>query len=144
MFKRSALQTISKQLKSQYSALGRYSAQIETIVKSLEQNQVLIGLNVQEGRVAKIKNINIVGNHQFKDKQLQDLFSLNKTGRWSWLSGNDKYAKEKLAADLEALKSYYLNQGFLQFSITSTQVSLSPDKESVFITVNIKEGCVYC
>lgn len=140
VFKQSALQAISKQLNAQYSALGRYSAEIETLTKAVGQNQVVVGIRIEEGLVAKIKHINIVGNTQFDEDELRDEFSLNTTGIWSWVSGNDKYAKEKLAGDLERLKSFYLDRGYLKFNVTSTQVSLSPDKETVFITVNIEEG----
>lgn len=143
VFKQSALEAISKQLSAQYSAFGRYSATIDTFSERLPQNQIVVGITINEGQVAKIKHINIVGNTQFKDSRLLELFSLNKTGVWSWISGNDKYAKEKLAGDIERLKSYYLDRGFLKFAVTSTQVSLSPDKETVFITVNVDEGQRY-
>ncbi|MFT6387192.1 MAG: outer membrane protein insertion porin family [Cellvibrionaceae bacterium] len=143
VFKQSALQAISKQLNSQYSALGRYSAEIETLTRNVSQNQVIVGIRIDEGLIAKIKHINIVGNTHFDEDDLRDEFSLNTTGVWSWVSGNDKYAREKLAGDLERLKSFYLDRGYLKFNIMSTQVSLSPDKETVFITVNIQEGKRY-
>lgn len=140
VFKQSALDAISKQLNAQYSSLGRYSAEIDTVTKEFPQNQIFVEVRIDEGHVAKIKHINIVGNTQFDEDDLRDLFSLNTTGMWSWVTGNDKYAKEKLAGDLERLKSYYLDRGYLKFALTSTQVSLSPDKETVFITVNVDEG----
>jgi len=140
VFKQSALQAISKQLNAQYSALGRYSAEIETLTREIGQNQIIVGIRIDEGLVAKIKHINIVGNTQFDEDDLRDEFSLNTTGIWSWISGNDKYARERLAGDLERLKSFYLDRGYLKFNVTSTQVSLSPDKETVFITVNVVEG----
>ena len=140
VFKQSALEQISKQLNAQYSALGRYSAEIQTQTKRLPRNQILVGVLINEGHIAKIKHINIVGNKAFDENTLRELFSLNTTGMWSWITGSDKYAKEKLSGDLERLKSYYLNRGYLKFAITSTQVSLSPDKETVFITVNVSEG----
>ncbi len=143
VFKKSALQAISKQLNAQYTALGRYSAEIETLTKNIGQNQIIVGIRIDEGLVAKIKHINIVGNTQFNEDDLRDEFSLNTTGIWSWISGNDKYAREKLAGDLERLKSFYLDRGYLKFHVVSTQVSLSPDKETVFITVNIEEGEPY-
>jgi len=140
VFKLSALESISKQLSAQYSALGRYAAQIETFVKDIGQNQVQLGIRIREGQVSKIKHINIVGNNAFEESELRDLFSLNTRGIWSWVSGNDKYAREKLAGDLERLRSFYLDRGYLQFDIVSSQVSLSPDKETVYITVNLSEG----
>ena len=143
IFKESALEAIAKQLNAQYSALGRYSAQIDTYVRNIGQNQVVLGVKVSEGSVAKIKHINFVGNQEFDEETLNDLFKLNVSGGWSWFSGSDKYAREKLAGDLETLKSFYLNRGYLNFKVDSTQVSLSPDKETVFITVNITEGDIY-
>jgi len=140
VFKRSALESITKQLSAQYSALGRYAAQIETFVKDIGQNQVQLGIRVREGEVSTIKHINIVGNKVFDESVLREEFSLNTTGTWSWFFGNDKYAREKLAGDLERLRSFYLNRGYLQFAIESSQVSLSPDKETVYITVKINEG----
>ncbi len=140
VFKQSALEAISKQLNAQYGALGRYSAEINTVTEFQTNNQVVVGIQINEGRVAKIKQIKIVGNKEFKEKKLRSLFGLNKTGTWSWVTGNDKYAREQLSGDLEKLKSFYLDRGFLNFRVRSTQVSLSPDKETVFITVNITEG----
>jgi outer membrane protein insertion porin family len=140
VYKQSALEAIAKQLNFQYGALGRYSAEIKTLTKLQGNNQIIVGIRINEGRVAKIKHINIVGNKAFDEERLQDLFTLNKTGTWSWISGNDKYARELLSADLEKLKSFYLDRGYLNFSVKSTQVSLSPDKETVFITVNLSEG----
>lgn len=143
VFKQSALESIERELSAQYSSLGRYSAQIETLTREFSQNQIVVGIRINEGRVAKIKHINIVGNTQFSDDRLRGLFSLNTTGTWSWLTGSDKYAREKLSGDIERLKSYYLNRGYLQFDVTSTQISLSPDKETVFITVNVNEGDLF-
>jgi outer membrane protein insertion porin family len=140
VFKQSALEAISKQLNFQYGALGRYSAEIKTLTKLQGNNQIIVGIRINEGRVAKIKHINIVGNKAFEEEKLQGLFELNKTGTWSWITGNDKYARELLSADLEKLTSYYLDRGYLNFRVKSTQVSLSPDKETVFITVNLSEG----
>lgn len=143
VFKQSALLAISKQLNSQYGSIGRYSAKIETLTRNLDQNQVIVGIRIDEGEVAKIKHINIVGNTQFDEDELREEFELNKTGTWSWITGNDKYAQEKLSGDLERLTSFYQDRGFLKFDVTSTQVSISPDKESVFITINVDEGIRY-
>ena len=140
VFKQSALESISRQLSAQYSALGLYAAQVETFVKDIGQNQVQLGIRINEGQVSKIKHINIVGNNIFEESELLNLFSLHTTGTWSWITGSDKYAREKLNGDLERLRSFYLNRGYLQFTIVSSQVSLSPDKETVYITVNITEG----
>jgi outer membrane protein insertion porin family len=143
VFKQSALDQVAKELNAQYSAQGRYSAEIETQTRRIQQNQIIVGIKIKEGKVAKIKHINIVGNEEFSDDELKDLFDLNTTGTWSWISGNDKYGKEKLSGDLERLESFYQNRGYLKFSVTSTQVSISPDKETVYITLNIDEGEKY-
>ncbi len=143
IFKQSALERIERELNAQYSSIGRYATQIQTKVLELPQNQVNIAIKIIEGNVASIKHINIVGNKQFSEEDLQFLFEIKKTGRWSWLTGSDKYAQQKLAADIESLKAFYFNKGFLEFEATSTQVSLSPDKETVYITVNIFEGEAY-
>ena len=143
IFKRATLQGLTQELQRQYVAQGRYGASVETEVEDLPRNQVKLNINVDEGQVAAIKHINIVGNSAFDDEELNDLFELKSTGMLSWLNGNDKYAREKLSGDLERLESYYLDRGYLKFSIDSTQVSLSPDKESVYITVNVTEGDVF-
>ena len=102
-----------------------------------------MNINIDEGDVAKIRHINIVGNQHFTEEELLESFEQKTTGWLSWLSSNDKYAREKLSGDLETLESWYLDRGYLQFAIESTQVSISPEKESVYITININEGDVY-
>jgi outer membrane protein insertion porin family len=143
IFKQSALDKIERELNAQYSDIGRYATKVLTKVIDLEQNQVNVAIKIVEGEVAEIKHVNIVGNKQFKDRELKELFEVKETGKWSWVTGNDQYANQKLASDLEGLKSFYLNRGYLEFEVTSTQVSLSPDKESVYITINVFEGEQY-
>lgn len=143
IFKRATLEGLTQELQRQYVAQGRYGSSVETNVEDLPRNQVRLKIEVDEGQVAAIKHINIVGNKTFDDEVLADLFELKTTGMLSWLNNNDKYAREKLSGDLERLESYYLDRGYLKFSIDSTQVSLSPDKEAVYITVNITEGDIY-
>jgi outer membrane protein insertion porin family len=143
IFKRATLEGLAQELQRQYVAQGRYGASVKTEVKELPRNQVELKVVVDEGSVAAIKHINIVGNRAFSDEELADIFELHTTGWLSWLQSDDKYSREKLTGDLERLESYYLDRGYLQFKIDSTQVSLSPDKQSVFITVNITEGEVY-
>lgn len=143
IFKQSSLEQIERELNAQYSAVGRYATKIETEVIELDQNQVNIAIYIIEGKVASIKHINIVGNKDFTEKELQVLFEIQTTGTWSWITGNDKYAQQKLAGDIERLKGFYFDRGYLEFESTSTQVSLSPDKESVYITVNVFEGQPY-
>ncbi|WP_444943811.1 outer membrane protein assembly factor BamA [Microbulbifer sp. ZKSA006] len=143
IFKRATLEGLAQELQRQYVAQGRYDASVKTEVKELPRNQVELRVIVDEGSVAAIKHINIVGNEVFSDEELGDIFELQTTGWLSWLRSDDKYSREKLTGDLERLESYYLDRGYLDFKIDSTQVSLSPDKESVFITVNVSEGDVY-
>lgn len=143
IFKQSTLDGLTRELERQYVAQGRYSASVTAEVEELPRNQVALLVTVDEGKVAKIEHLNIVGNSAYSDEELSDLFELKTTGWLSWLNSNNKYSKEKLTGDLERLESYYLDRGYLRFSIDSTQVSLAPDKEGVYITVNITEGDVY-
>lgn len=143
IFKQATLEGLTQELERQYVAQGRYSASVEAEVIELPRNQVKLQLTVDEGSVASIKHINIVGNSQFSDEELNELFELKTTGWLSWLNSNDRYSKEKLTGDLERLESHYLDRGYLKFAIDSTQVSLSPEKEAVYITVNITEGEIY-
>jgi outer membrane protein insertion porin family len=140
VFDRSLLERAEQELKNQYLARGKYAAQITTTVTPLERNRVAIQFNIVEGPVAKIREITFVGNRTFKDSDLRDLMALSTPGVMSWYSKNDQYSRQKLEADLEAIRSYYLNQGYLEFTIDSTQVSISPDKQDVYLTINLTEG----
>jgi outer membrane protein insertion porin family len=124
-------------------AQGRYGALVKTEVKELPRNRVAVNIDIDEGDVAKIRHINIVGNSDFTEETLLDEFEQNSTGWLSWISSNDKYAREKLSGDIETLESWYLDRGYLQFAVVSTQVSISPNKESVYITININEGDIF-
>ncbi len=143
IFRRAVLEGMSVELQRQYVAQGRYDATVETDVQELPQNRVAVDITVDEGKVAAIKHINIVGNSVFETDELLDLFELETTGFMSWMNNKDKYAKEKLEGDIERLESYYLDRGYLRFNVDSTQVSLSPDKKSIYVTINISEGEVY-
>ncbi len=143
IFKQATLEGLTQELERQYVAQGRYSASVQADVIELPRNQVKLKITVDEGEVASIKHINIVGNSKVGDEELNDLFELKTTGWLSWLNSNDRYSREKLTGDLERLESYYLDRGYLEFSIDSTQVSLSPNKEEVYITINITEGDIY-
>ena len=140
VFKRSTLEGMKMELTRQYVSQGRYDAGIDTDVVSLPRNRVAVNINIDEGTTAAIKHINIVGNAVYDDEELTDLFELKTTGWLSWITSDDKYAKEKLTGDLDTLTSYYLDSGYIQFRIDSTQVSVTPDREAVYITVNIVEG----
>src|SRR5690606_38553981 len=143
IFRQSVLEGMIQELQRQYVSQGRYGALVETDVQELPRNRVAVNVTIKEGDVAKIKQINIIGNQDFSDKELRDEFELNTTGWFSWMTGKDKYSREKLSCDLERLQSWYLVRGYLEFKINSTQVSVSPDKQSVFISVNLDEGGVY-
>jgi outer membrane protein insertion porin family len=143
IFRRVILEGMAQELQRQYVAQGRYDATVETRVEDLPRNRVAVNIDIDEGSVAKIRHINIVGNHSFSEQQLMEEFEQNETGWWSWVSGNDKYSREKLSGDLETLETWYLDRGYLAFEVTSTQVSVSPDKESVYITINVDEGDTY-
>ena len=143
IFRRVILEGMAQELQRQYVSQGRYGAKVETTVEQLPRNRVAINLDIDEGDVAKIRHINIVGNNDFSEEQLLEDFEQSKTGWFSWIRGNDKYSREKLSGDLETLETWYLDRGYLNFEILSTQVSISPNKESVYITINISEGETY-
>jgi outer membrane protein insertion porin family len=140
IFDRAVLERAEQELKRQYLARGKYGVQVTSTITPLERNRVGITLAIEEGQNARITAIRFVGNKAFTDKQLLDEMRLTTPGWFTWYSKNDQYAREKLAGDLEALRSFYLDRGYLEFAIESTQVSISPDKESVEITVDLHEG----
>ncbi len=143
VFQRSTLEGMQLELQRQYVLQGRYDAAIETEVIPEPRNRVTINIDVDEGTVAAIKHINVVGNTVFTDEELADEFELRTTGWLSFFTNDDKYSKEKLTGDLETLTSYYMDRGYLQFRIDSTQVSVSPNKKEVYITANITEGEIF-
>jgi outer membrane protein insertion porin family len=140
IFDRALLDRAERELKNQYISRGKYGVQITTTVTPLERNRVSLNFDISEGEVAKIRGINVVGNKVFKDGDLLDEFVLRTPGLLTWYSKNDQYSKPKLQADLENLRSFYLNQGYLEFTIDSTQVTITPDKKDIYITVNVTEG----
>ncbi len=140
IFQRATLEGVRNELLRQYVAQGRYSAGIETEVIPQPRNRVALKITINEGSVAAIKHINVVGNTVFPDEDLVDLFELKTTNWLSFFRNDDKYAREKLSGDLERLRSYYLDRGYINMDITSTQVSITPDKKDVYVTVNIDEG----
>ena len=143
IFQRATLEGVRNELQRQYVAQGRYSAEIETEVIPQPRNRVALKININEGSVAAIQHINVVGNTVFPDDDLIDLFELKTTNLLSFFKNDDKYAREKLSGDLERLRSYYLDRGYINMDIASTQVSITPDKKHVYITVNIDEGSKY-
>ncbi len=143
IFDRSALDRAEQEFKRQYINRGDYSAKITTTVTPQERNRVAIKFAIEEGEAAKIANINIVGVQAFPEKDLIQQMALTTPGWFTWYSGNDQYSKQKLQGDLEALRSYYTNRGYLEFAVESTQVSITPDKKEIYITINITEGPKY-
>ena len=143
IFKKVTLEHIRTDLERQYVSQGRYGARIETALVPMPRNRVAIRIEVSEGDVAGIRHINIVGNGVFDDETLLDLLELRLPSLFSFYTKDDKYSREKLTGDLETLESHYLDRGYLNFVIDSTQVSIAPNKEDVYITVNIIEGDLY-
>jgi len=142
-FDKALLDQAEQEIKRQYLARGRYGASVVTTVTPLERNRVGVSFSINEGDVTKIHEINIIGNKAFTEKDLLNLFVLQTPGWMTWYTKNDQYSKQKLSGDLETLRSHYLNNGYLEFNIDSTQVSITPDKKDIYITVNITEGEKY-
>jgi outer membrane protein insertion porin family len=140
IFDRSALDRAEQEMKRQYITKGKYAAQITTTVTPQERNRVAVNFTIVEGDSAKIARINIVGNKAFSEAQLLSEMQLSTPGWTTWYTKNDQYSKQKLSADLETVRSFYQNRGYLEFNVESTQVSITPDKEDIYITVNITEG----
>ena len=140
VFNRSILDSLKQELQRQYYSLGKYGIKIDIKQTPLERNRVDIAIKIAEGESAEIYSVNIIGNKSFSDEELIQKISLAES---SFFGSKSNYKKQQLASDLEKLKSYYLDRGFLNFNIESTQVSLGPEKESVYISINIKEGKRY-
>ncbi|GAB3488588.1 outer membrane protein assembly factor BamA [Marinomonas epiphytica] len=136
------LNQIEQELQRQYFALGRYSAKVNLQLEEMPRNRVAITLDIDEGETAKIVHINIVGNNSFPDEELTKDFESG-TGSWNPFSSADEYAKAKIDGDIGKLRSFYLDRGYLDFNVVSSQVSLSPNKENVYVVINVDEGEVY-
>jgi len=143
IFDKAMLEKSEQELKRQYIARGKYAVEVTTTVTELERNRVAVKLDVTEGDPSKIRQINFVGNTHYRDKTLLGEMKLTTPGIFTWLTNNDQYSKPKLQADMEAIRSLYLNSGYMDFSIDSTQVSISADKKDIYITLNITEGEPY-
>jgi len=143
IYDKAIVERAEQELKRQYLSKGLYGVAITTTVTPIERNRVNIVFAVDEGEVSRIREINIVGNSAFTDKELRKTITLTTPGWLTWYSKSDQYSKQKLTGDLETLKSYYLNRGYLEMQIESTQVSITPDKKDIYITVNITEGGKY-
>ena len=142
-FDRLSLDRVTQELTRQYYNRGKYNVTIEPKVIPLDRNRVELSIVVAEGKVSKIKQINVVGNHAFSENEIRDDFESDTTNWTSWYSKDDQYSREKLSGDLEKLNSFYLDRGFVDFNIESTQVSISPDKRAMYLTANVTEGEIY-
>ena len=143
IFDRSALDRAEQELKRQYITRGLYAAKVQTTVTPQERNRVAINFTIDEGSASKIARINIIGTKAYGEAELLKQMTLTTPGWLTWYTKNDQYSKQKLQADLEALRSFYQNRGYLEFEIESTQVSISPDREDIYITINVHEGPRY-
>ena len=140
IFDKALVDRAEQELKRQYLSRGLYGVQITTTVTPVERNRVNVTFAVDEGDVARIKQINIVGNKAFPDSELRGLLNLRTPGWFTWYTKADQYSKQKLTGDIEALRSFYLNRGYLEMQVDSTQVSITPDKKDIYITINLNEG----
>ena len=143
VFKRSILNGLAQEIQRQYVAQGRYGALVEVETESKPRNRIALNIEIEEGEVAVINNINIVGNETFSDEEILKIFELGTGGWFSFITNDDRYSREKLKGDIESLTSFYKNRGYVEFNLDSSQVTITPDKKSVFITLNITEGETY-
>ena len=143
IYNRSLLEKLTLELERVYFSQGKYGVKIKTDVTDLDQNRVDIDITISEGQVALIKHINIVGNEAYDDETLLDELESGVPSSWALFSSADEYSKPKLNGDLEKIRSYYLDRGYIRFTIESTQVSITPDKQDIYITVNVSEGDRY-
>lgn len=143
IFDKASVDRAEQELKRQYLSRGLYGVQVSTTVTPIARNRVNINFIVDEGEVARIKKITFIGNKAFTDKDLQDVITLRTPGWFTWYSKADQYSKQKLSGDLESLKSFYQNRGYIEMNIDSTQISITPDKKDIYITINLTEGEQY-
>ncbi|MGE0372577.1 MAG: outer membrane protein assembly factor BamA, partial [Gammaproteobacteria bacterium] len=143
IFDRSSLEKMKLELERQYFSQGKYSVKVQSTVSELPDNRVDIVIDIDEGGVAQIRRINVIGNRAFSDEELLDAFELSPRTMFAFFSDSDQYSSRKLSGDLESLRSHYLDNGYINFSIDSTEVSVTPDKSDVYITINVTEGEKY-
>ena len=143
IFTRAALEAIQQGIQEVYSSRGRYGASVEVTVDELPRNRVSISLDINEGEESRIRHINVVGNEAFEEEQLLDLFELGTKPWYMFLSRKDRYSREQFSGDLERLESFYLDNGYVEFSVDSTPISITPDRKEVYITINVNEGDQY-
>ena len=142
-YDRLALDRVTLELNRAYNNRGKYNVQINPTITRLDRNRVDVTINVNEGKAAKIRHINLIGNEKFDEETLRESWESNESNWLSWYRRDDQYSREKLSGDLEKLNEYYLDRGYVDFSIDSTQVSISPDKRDMFVTASMTEGEQY-
>ncbi len=143
VFREALLDQLVKSIEENYFGKGRYSAQVDTVVTPLDLNRVAVTITIDEGRVARIREINIIGNEIFSDKELKSEMTLGVESWHSFLSQSGQYSKEELLADLETLRSFYLDRGYMDFDLLSSDVSISQNKQDLFISLSISEGSLF-
>ncbi len=143
VFNEALLHQTELELRRQYFNRGYYAVRMKTTIKSLPRNRVSVDIAVSEGKIARIKQITVVGNDKFKESRLLGRFKLGAPNLLSFFTGNDRYSKQKLMADLENLRSFYLNRGYLHFRLISTVVAITPEKDWIYVTINVHEGHLY-
>jgi outer membrane protein insertion porin family len=142
-FDRSVLEDVKSFLQDQYGARGKYAARIDTKVEEVAGNRVKINIDIVEGKRAKIRTINLVGNEIFREKDILETLELKTPNLLSFYKQDDRYSRESLQGDLEKIRSYYMDRGYANFEVESTQVAIAPEKDDIFITVNVSEGEVH-
>ncbi|MEO9216534.1 MAG: outer membrane protein assembly factor BamA [Rhodanobacter sp.] len=142
-FDRLALDNVQQELIRQYYNRGKYNVSVTPHVTRLDRNRVAVEIEIREGKAAKIKELNVLGNHAFTDKEIRTDFESSTTNWMSWYSKDDQYSREKLSGDLEKLQSYYMDRGYADFGVDSTQVAIAPDKRAMYIDASVKEGEIY-
>jgi len=142
-FDRLSLDRVTQELTKQYNNRGKYNVEIAPTVTKLDRNRVDVTLAIKEGKAAKIRHINLIGNEKFEQEDLTDSWESAESNWLSWYRRDDQYSREKLSGDLEKLNNYYLDRGYVDFSVDSTQVAISPDKSDMFLTMGLTEGDIY-
>ncbi|HEX2668424.1 MAG TPA: outer membrane protein assembly factor BamA [Gammaproteobacteria bacterium] len=143
IFNKVVLDGLEQDLYDQYYSHGHYGVTMKTDIRDVGDNRVDVSVTISEGITARIRSVNVVGNHDFTESDLQDIFKLKVSDFWTYFGSSDEYAREKLVGDLESLRSFYMDQGYADFGIDSTQVAVSPDHNSVYISVGVTEGDIY-
>jgi outer membrane protein insertion porin family len=143
VYNRAVIDRIKLSLLNQYYQVGRYNARVDVNVTPLERNRVLVKIEISEGLAAKIRRINIIGNHAFTEKRLVSQLTVSTAGLFTFFTQTDQYSQEKLDASVESLRNFYLDHGYLRFAEKSSQVSVTPDRKSVYITIVVDEGQLY-